>query len=149
MKKGKLFLLPVPLGEQVISSIPTYVLEILKSLDVFIAERAKTARRYIKIACPEKALPPLQFYELNKHTSPEEITSFLDPIEQGQSIGLLSEAGCPGSSRSWGSYCCFGPSKRYRGSSTCRAVFSPTGFNGIRYEWTTVLLSRLPFGKNA
>ena len=95
MKKGKLILIPTPLGDDAIASIPAYVLEQIEQLDVFIAERAKTARRFIKAACPNKALPPLQFFELNKHTAVEELSSFLDAAERGQSIGLLSEAGCP------------------------------------------------------
>ena len=38
----------------------------------------------------------LTFFVLDKHTKPYDIPSFLNPIDQGHSIGLLSEAGCPG-----------------------------------------------------
>lgn len=94
--KGKLFLIPSPLGEQAESTLPAYVIDILHRLDYFIAERAKTARHFIKATSPVKPFDALTFFELNKHTPPEAIPSFLDPAEQGFDIGLLSEAGCPG-----------------------------------------------------
>jgi len=96
LKKGKLYLIPTPLGEDAVHTIPPYVIEILHRLDVFIAERAKTARHFIKATKPVKAFNDLTFHELNKRTSPEELTTFLDAADKGLDIGLLSEAGCPG-----------------------------------------------------
>ena len=95
MKKGKLYLLPVPLGENAIHTIPTYVKEMIQTLDIFIVERAKTARHFIKALCPGKSLD-LNLLELNEHTPLEEITNFLDAAEKGKNMGLMSEAGCPG-----------------------------------------------------
>lgn len=94
--KGKLYLIPTPLGEDALESIPAYVIDILHSLDVFIAERAKTARQFIKTTKPTKSFNDLTFHELNKRTDPTERNHFLDAAENGQHIGLLSEAGCPG-----------------------------------------------------
>ena len=96
MQKGKLYLIPTPLGENAVHTIPSYVIEILHRLDFFIAERAKTARHFIKTTQPKKAFADLHFSELNKRTLPEEISTFLSPAENGNDIGLLSEAGCPG-----------------------------------------------------
>lgn len=96
MSKGKLYLIPTPLGENAVHTIPPYVIEKLHYLDFFIAERAKTARAFIKITEPKKAFADLTFFELNKRTTPEEITTFLQPAEEGNDMGLLSEAGCPG-----------------------------------------------------
>ena len=95
-KKGKLYLIPTPLGEEVVETIPTYVIEILHNLNYFIAERAKTARHFIKKTNPVKPFSELHFSELNKRTAPEEIQTFLNPALEGNDIGLLSEAGCPG-----------------------------------------------------
>ena len=94
--KGKLYLIPAPLGEQAAHTIPQYVIDILHRLDVFIAERAKTARRFIKETDPVKPFSELTFYEITKYTPPEERAQFLEAAENGQDIGLLSEAGCPG-----------------------------------------------------
>ena len=96
MKKGKLYLIPTPLGENAVHTIPAYVIEILHNLDFFIAEKAKTARHFIKSTQPKKPFDQLTFYELNKRTEDYEWQSFLNKAEQGNDIGLLSEAGCPG-----------------------------------------------------
>lgn len=37
----------------------------------------------------------LKFYTLNKHTTPEELSGYLQPLEAGHSMGVISEAGCP------------------------------------------------------
>ncbi len=95
MTKGKLYLIPTPLGENAAHTILPYVAHILQHLEVLIAERAKTARHFIKAVCPGKSLD-LTIHELNKHTPPEEIGSFLAAVENGQDIGLVSEAGAPG-----------------------------------------------------
>ncbi|MCP3932629.1 MAG: SAM-dependent methyltransferase [Bacteroidetes bacterium] len=94
-KKGKLFLIPVSLGENSIFTIPEYVIEIIHSLDIFIAEKNKTARRFIKETGIKRPLQELIFFELNKHTKPEEWSDFLLEAESDKNIGLLSEAGCP------------------------------------------------------
>ncbi|MBV6652319.1 MAG: SAM-dependent methyltransferase [Mameliella sp.] len=94
--KGKLYLIPTPLGEGAVHTLPKHVIDVLHSLDVFIAERAKTARRFIKTTDPIKPFHELTFYEISKHTPPEERQRFLADAEQGKHIGLLSEAGCPG-----------------------------------------------------
>lgn len=93
---GKLYLIPAPLGENAAHTLPQYVINLLHGLDIFIAERAKTARRFIKETNPSKPFSELTFYELGKHTPPEEYALFLQDAENGKDIGLLSEAGCPG-----------------------------------------------------
>lgn len=95
-KKGKLYLIPTPLGEDTLPTIPQYVVDILHQLNFFIAERAKTARHFIKSTSPVKAFSELEFSELNKRTTPEEVSQMLQPAEAGNDMGLLSEAGCPG-----------------------------------------------------
>ena len=93
---GKLYLIPTPLGEDTLQTIPQYVVDILHQLDFFIAERAKTARHFIKTTAPVKPFSELHFSELNKHTTTAEISQMLQPAEAGNDMGLLSEAGCPG-----------------------------------------------------
>jgi 16S rRNA (cytidine1402-2'-O)-methyltransferase len=95
-EKGKLYLIPAPLGEGAEHTIPAYVIDILRRVEVFIAERAKTARRFIKAVNPDRSMSEMKFFELNKYTAPDELLHFLDDAENGKDIGLLSEAGCPG-----------------------------------------------------
>lgn len=94
--KGKLYLIPAPLGEGAIHTLPAQVIEILHGLNYFIAERAKTARHFIKATEPVKAFSELHFSELNKRTDPSELNAMLQPAHDGHDMGLLSEAGCPG-----------------------------------------------------
>lgn len=95
-EKGTLFLIPTPIAEDAVHTLPAYVVEQLHQLDLFIAERAKTARRFIRDTAPPKPISELTFYELNKRTTSEERQTFLEPALAGKDIGLMSEAGCPG-----------------------------------------------------
>jgi 16S rRNA (cytidine1402-2'-O)-methyltransferase len=96
MSKGKLFLIPSPLGEQGLFTLPAYVIDIIKGLDVFVVEKAKNARRYLKAVGFERPFDDCLFFELNKFTKPQDIPVFLEPALQGRHIGLLSDAGVPG-----------------------------------------------------
>ncbi|MDX1752243.1 16S rRNA (cytidine1402-2'-O)-methyltransferase [Salinimicrobium sediminis] len=94
---GKLYLLPTTLGDNdPMEVLPASVQQKVQRLEIFIAENEKTARRAIKKLVPEKSQPSLKFFLLNKHTDPAEIPSFLNACKEGEDIGLLSEAGCPG-----------------------------------------------------
>lgn len=95
--KGKLYLLPVPLGEKdAAQTIPEYVKERMSLLRFFIAERARTGRRFTKQLLPQADISMLDFKEWNKRTVEEGIQHLLEPALSGNDIGLMTEAGCPG-----------------------------------------------------
>jgi 16S rRNA (cytidine1402-2'-O)-methyltransferase len=96
VKMGNLYLIPTLLGESAPELVlPSGTIQVLQSLDILIVEQVRTARRLLsKIHIP-RPIDDIQFFELNKHTSPFEIKSFLKPAIEGKSIGLLSEAGTP------------------------------------------------------
>lgn len=97
MEKGKLYLIPVTLGDSPIDQvIPAFNNQIINKIDVYIVENIKTARRFLKKAGLIKAIDDLTFYELNKRTHESEYPTFLKEIDNGKNIGILSEAGCPG-----------------------------------------------------
>jgi 16S rRNA (cytidine1402-2'-O)-methyltransferase len=96
MKTGVLYLIPAPLGEGPVENvIPALNLSIIRDLSVFIAEEVRTARRFIRKACPDKSIDDLTFFVFNEHTSPEEIPGMIEPLMKGQHVGFLSEAGLP------------------------------------------------------
>ena len=96
MNLGKLYLIPSPLGESEIDSIiPSEVVKIIHSLDEFIVEDEKAARRFFKKTNYPKPLESVSFHLLNKHTSANELSNYLSSSEKGGNIGLLSDAGCP------------------------------------------------------
>jgi len=94
---GKLYLIPVTLGDTPpLEVMPGMVQNIIETIDQYIVENEKTARRFIKQICPKKPQPSLKLHALNKHTDPTEIPNFLDACLSGTSMGLMSEAGVPG-----------------------------------------------------
>ena len=96
MQIGKLFLIPSPLGDGEIESvIPKGTLEILHTLNFFIVEELRTARRYLKKSGIKTPIEELTLFELNEHTPETDIPALLQPILEGNNIGLLSEAGVP------------------------------------------------------
>ena len=96
-KKGTFYLIPVGMGNNDSQRIiPEYNISIIKELKHFVTENGKTARAFLKDTIKDIVLQDLFYYELNHHTKPEELTVFLKLLLDGNSIGLMSEAGCPG-----------------------------------------------------
>ena len=91
-----LYLIPTTLGETALDTIlPAQNDQIVISLKYFIVENIRTARRFLKKVNREINIDELTFFELNQQTSPEEISTFLKPMQEGQDMGVISEAGCP------------------------------------------------------
>lgn len=87
---------PVPIGaEDVAQSLPSHNLELLGTCRTFIVEEVRTARRFLRKAGYTFSFDEVTFLPLNEHTTHEEIGGYLDAIEKGENIGLLSEAGLP------------------------------------------------------
>ena len=96
MKTPTLYLIPVTLGDSPIDQVlPPYNTTIISDLQYFIVENVRSARRFLKKCNPEIDINSLTFFELNKHTQKEEISTFIAPLHSGQSVGIISEAGCP------------------------------------------------------
>lgn len=96
-QKGVLYLIPTTLGNKSpLEVLPLSVKKVIEKVDDYIVENEKSARRFIKSVAPGKSQPKLNLFLLNKYTDVSELPSFLDPCLQGQSMGVLSEAGCPG-----------------------------------------------------
>lgn len=91
-----LYLLPVTLGDTAIEKVlPSYNKEIILGIKHFIVEDVRSARRFLKKVDRDINIDELSFYPLNKHTSPEDISGYLKPLIDGNSMGVISEAGCP------------------------------------------------------
>lgn len=91
-----LYLIPVTLGETSIDQVlPTYNREVILSIKYFIVENLRSARRFLKKTDPSINIDELTFFELNKHTNRDVLEKYLEPMEQGFSVGVISEAGCP------------------------------------------------------
>ncbi len=94
--KGRLILLPSPINENGLESISPDVIRIMHSLDYFIVERSRTARRYLSASKPIKAIDALIIEEMPEAVqSQNEIDLMLKPAIEGHDIGIMSEAGLP------------------------------------------------------
>ena len=92
-------MIPCPIAEHdsVWEVLPKSNLEVMNSLDYFIVENVRSARRFLSKAGIERKIDELEFVELNEHTtSAADIERMLRPIVEGRSAGVISEAGVPG-----------------------------------------------------
>ena len=91
-----LYLIPVTLGDTAIEKVlPAHNKEVILGIKHFIVEDVRSARRFLKKVERSINIDELTFYPLNKHTSPEDISGYLKPLQAGESMGVISEAGCP------------------------------------------------------
>lgn len=93
---GAIYLIPNTLGKTPENNtIPDYVLNIIRQLEVLVVENIQTAVRYLQWVGDTIPEYKIEFMILNKKTPVHEIASFINPLMQGKDIGLISEAGCP------------------------------------------------------
>ncbi len=94
---GKLYMIPTTLGgEQINDVIPESVQQLVSGLRHFVVEDIKSARRYLRRIDRNFPIDDSVFFELNKRTELKDLGRFLKPAKEGHSIGVISEAGCPG-----------------------------------------------------
>ena len=97
--KGTIYMIPCPISDErdVWDVLPKHNLEVMNSLDYFIVENVRSARRFLSRVGIERKIDKLEFVELNEHTtSAEEVERMLRPVLEGRSAGVISEAGVPG-----------------------------------------------------
>ena len=91
-----LYLIPVTLGDTPLDRVlPSYNTEIVLGLRHFIVEEVRTARRFLKQVCRDIDIDALQFYPMGKHADAARFSQYLEPLRRGESMGVISEAGCP------------------------------------------------------
>ncbi len=94
-EKGRLYLVPTPLGPEGDAALTQRSREIVGACTEFIVESLKMGRRHVKRMAPDLDLGTCVFHALNKHTPPEEYTYYLDAALAGKDICVLSDAGSP------------------------------------------------------
>lgn len=95
-KVGKLYMMPCPIVEEHLDSLSTEAIERIRATSHFVVERARTARRFIKLAGHPTSIQELTIFELDKNNPDEGLNSFLEILKTGVDVGVFSEAGCPG-----------------------------------------------------
>ncbi len=91
-----LYLLPSTLGDTPINNVlPAANVEVITQIKYFIVENIRSARRFLKKVDHNIDIDTLTFYTLDEHTLPKDIHDYLKPLEEGNPMGVISEAGCP------------------------------------------------------
>lgn len=139
--QASLFLIPVTLGETEHSRVlPEYNREVIVGIKHFVVENIRTARRFLKKTEPSIVIDDLTFYELNKHTSPDDVAGYLAPLSKGESIGVISEAGCPAVADPGADVVAIAQQKGYPvvplvGPSSLLMAIMASGFNGQSFAF--------------
>lgn len=139
--QASLFLIPVTLGETSIEQVlPSYNREVILGIKHFIVENIRSARRFLKKTDALIDIHELTFYELNKHTKPEQIESYLNPIKEGMHVGIISEAGCPAIADPGADIVSIAQRKGYKivplvGPSSILMALMASGFNGQSFAF--------------
>ena len=95
---GTLYLIPCLISDDTAISdvLPELNKQIIDTLDYFIVENTRSARRFLSKAKIARPIDDLTFRELNEHiTSPREVEELVRPLLEGRSAGVISEAGVP------------------------------------------------------
>ena len=96
MRDGRLFLLPVSIGESPPEAVlPAETLRIARELGYFIVENAKSARAELKRIGIRRPIQDIDIRELPREPTSADLDALLAPLAQACSAGLMSEAGAP------------------------------------------------------
>ncbi len=94
---AQLIMLPVPVSDgEMNSQLPESVVGEARRLKYFLAENAKSARAFLKLAGHPAAISELSIKEIGHRPDPKQLSEWLAPLKEGHDVGVLSEAGCPG-----------------------------------------------------
>lgn len=90
---SSLYLIPTPISPE--NTSHTRVVEILTQIEVFICERIRTTRRWLRSVIPDYDIDGRIFLEFDKHTNRFPWTEINNLWDEGKICGLTSEAGMP------------------------------------------------------
>ena len=91
---GTIYLIPVPLAEEELKTIPEYAKQKAIEIKHYFVENIRTARRYLKQIDRAVVIDEIVFSEMNQHEHAD--LNLLEKwLKAGKDIGVMSEAGCP------------------------------------------------------
>ena len=88
------YLIPSLLHEEGLQTIPSYIIDAVKQCQVFFVEEERTARRYLKKIAKEIVIDDYEWFTMTNEKP--NIEAFKIKIEEEKTVGIISEAGCPG-----------------------------------------------------
>ena len=95
MSTATVYLIPCPLDEHALATLPPSIPDAVKQCQAFFTENERSARRFLKSIWKEMVIDDYEWFTI--HKAEEEIKkTFRQKITEGKTIGIISEAGCPG-----------------------------------------------------
>lgn len=135
MSERKLYMIPMVIADDTEKNvISDQVKHVIKSLDYFLVENVRTARRYVSKLKLGLTIEDLEFDILDRKTKPEQVREFYAKAE-AKNIGVLSESGCPGIADPGAVAACVAHEQGLRvvplsGPSSIFLALMGSGFNG-------------------
>jgi 16S rRNA (cytidine1402-2'-O)-methyltransferase len=135
----------VPLSEGAADRVlPQYNIALLREISYFVVENLRSARRFLKLCDKSINIDELHFVELNEHTPIAEVAEMLAPMQQGHSIGVISEAGCPAVADPGADLVAVAQTREYEvvplvGPSSILMSLMGSGFNGQSFAFNGYL----------
>ncbi len=136
-----LYLIPVTLGDTEVSQVlPSYNHDIIMSIRHFVVEDVRSARRFLKKVDKSINIDELTFYPMGKHSEGEDFSRYLEPMKNGESVGVISEAGCPAVADPGANVVAIAQRRGYRvvplvGPSSIILSVMASGFNGQSFAF--------------
>lgn len=107
-------------------------------------ENVRSARRFLKKCDRSIDIDSLEFTVLDEHTAPADVPAMLRPLEEGHSMGVISEAGCPAVADPGADVVAVAQSRGLRvvplvGPSSILMALMASGFNGQSFAFNGYL----------
>ena len=137
------YLIPTVLSEGVTAPLPAYVLEAVKACSVFFVENERTARRYLKMLWKEMVIDDYEWHNMQE-SKPEVEAVFLQKVKEEKTLGIISEAGCPGVADPGQRLVCLAQQKGATvkplvGPNSILLALMASGMNGQRFQFVGYL----------
>lgn len=142
-KQGTVILLPMELYEGAAHTIPAYAIEAIKTCSVFFVENEKTTRRFFKRVWKEMVIDDYRWYTI--HKAEESIKQdFYKELKAGNTVGIISEAGCVGIADPGQILIAFAQEKGFSikplvGPSSILLALMASGMNGQSFQFNGYL----------
>ena len=136
-----LYLIPVELGETPQERVlPPYNREVILGIRHFIVEDIRSARRFLRRVDRGINIDELSFYPMGKHADVSLFASYLRVLEEGEDVGVISEAGCPAVADPGADIVAIAQRKGYRvvplvGPSSMIMAVMASGLNGQSFAF--------------
>ena len=155
MIERKIFLIPTIICETYYSNVfPEYNKKVIKDIKIFFVENIKSARRFLKRIIDENFdISSVEFFEINKRTTQNEILYYEKILQNNYQVGIMSEAGMPAIADPGALIVKTGHKYGYKiipliGPSSVFLALAASGLNGQRFRFLGYLTNKKDKLKN-